>query len=190
MSTYVRGRGQEGHGAEGVTGLKSLGVRDLTYRLAFLATTVTPTDLQVDWLTHLPPPPCPLPPHIHPCFLSLPSCSSLHLPLLPCPSPSLLPSLLLPPSPSSSSPPPLLLPSLPMQFGSGQPWGNDVTVQQMQASFSTPEWQKVFEMSQDSNLYQNLITSMFPTIHGQWGWGGGGAAIDSVECVPAAIPRE
>ena len=57
------------------------------------------------------------------------------------------------------------------QFGSGQVWGHDVTLQEIQASFTSPEWQKVFEMSQDSNLYQNLITSMFPTIHGQWGWG-------------------
>lgn len=29
------------------------------------------------------------------------------------------------------------------------------------------EWEKVFEMSQDKNLYHNLCTSLFPTIHGQ-----------------------
>ncbi|RKP05340.1 MCM2/3/5 family-domain-containing protein [Thamnocephalis sphaerospora] len=34
------GRGREGFAAEGVTGLKALGVRDLTYRLAFLACSV------------------------------------------------------------------------------------------------------------------------------------------------------
>ncbi|KAG7251503.1 hypothetical protein CRUP_003913, partial [Coryphaenoides rupestris] len=28
------------------------------------------------------------------------------------------------------------------------------------------EWEKVFEMSQDKNLYHNLCTSLFPTIHG------------------------
>ncbi len=31
------------------------------------------------------------------------------------------------------------------------------------------EWQKVYEMSQDKNLYQHLCTSLFPTIHGEWG---------------------
>ena len=29
------------------------------------------------------------------------------------------------------------------------------------------EWEKVFEMSQDKNLYHNLCTSLFPTIHGE-----------------------
>lgn len=29
------------------------------------------------------------------------------------------------------------------------------------------EWEKVFEMSQDKNLYHNLCTSLFPTIHGK-----------------------
>ncbi|KAI8049866.1 MCM2/3/5 family-domain-containing protein [Syncephalis plumigaleata] len=36
----VQGRGREGYTSEGVTGLKALGVRDLTYRLAFLACSV------------------------------------------------------------------------------------------------------------------------------------------------------
>ena len=30
------------------------------------------------------------------------------------------------------------------------------------------EWQKIYEMSQDRSLYQNLISSLFPTIHGQY----------------------
>lgn len=34
------GRGREGFGQEGITGLKSLGVRDLTYKLTFLGTFV------------------------------------------------------------------------------------------------------------------------------------------------------
>lgn len=29
------------------------------------------------------------------------------------------------------------------------------------------EWEKVFEMSQDKNLYHNLCSSLFPTIHGR-----------------------
>eukprot|EP00039_Didymoeca_costata_P026696 m.16429 g.16429 ORF g.16429 m.16429 type:complete len:833 (-) comp5697_c0_seq1:163-2661(-) len=42
MST--RGPQRNGYSQEGVTGLQSLGVRDLPYRLAFLASTVVPTD--------------------------------------------------------------------------------------------------------------------------------------------------
>lgn len=147
---------------EGVTGLKSLGVRDLTYRLAFLATTVTPTDLQVDWLTRL----------LSPLLISLSSRPLRPHILFPFSSPFSPPS----PHPThfSLTPSHLPPPSMPIpapQFGSGQVWGHDVTLQEIQANFTSPEWQKVFEMSQDSNLYQNLITSMFPTIHGQWGWG-------------------
>lgn len=29
------------------------------------------------------------------------------------------------------------------------------------------EWSRIYEMSQDRNLYQNLINSLFPTIHGE-----------------------
>ncbi|KAJ8307403.1 hypothetical protein KUTeg_015487 [Tegillarca granosa] len=39
--TSTRVKGNEGYETEGVRGLKALGVRDLTYRLAFLACTVT-----------------------------------------------------------------------------------------------------------------------------------------------------
>ncbi|RKP27227.1 MCM2/3/5 family-domain-containing protein [Syncephalis pseudoplumigaleata] len=38
------GRGREGYTSEGITGLKALGVRDLTYRLAFLACSVQSTE--------------------------------------------------------------------------------------------------------------------------------------------------
>jgi DNA replication licensing factor MCM6 len=41
------GRGREGFSSEGVTGLKSLGVRDLTYRLAFLACSVQSVEAKV-----------------------------------------------------------------------------------------------------------------------------------------------
>eukprot|EP00043_Microstomoeca_roanoka_P015155 m.151343 g.151343 ORF g.151343 m.151343 type:complete len:812 (-) comp16197_c1_seq2:633-3068(-) len=37
---------REGYSEQGITGLKALGVRDLTYKLAFLATTVQPQDLK------------------------------------------------------------------------------------------------------------------------------------------------
>ena len=41
--TSTRVRGGEGYESEGVRGLKALGVRDLTYRLAFLACAVQQT---------------------------------------------------------------------------------------------------------------------------------------------------
>lgn len=40
-------RGQEGHEAEGLRGLKSLGVRDLSYKMAFLGVDVAPTNPRV-----------------------------------------------------------------------------------------------------------------------------------------------
>eukprot|EP00124_Ichthyophonus_hoferi_P002955 Ihof_evm2s228 gene=Ihof_evmTU2s228 len=39
-----QGKGQDGYGVEGVTGLKVLGMRDLSYRLSFLASTVQTAD--------------------------------------------------------------------------------------------------------------------------------------------------
>jgi DNA replication licensing factor MCM6 len=42
-----QGRGREGYTSEGITGLKALGVRDLTYRLAFLACSVQSTEAKV-----------------------------------------------------------------------------------------------------------------------------------------------
>lgn len=45
--TSTRVKGGEGQESEGVRGLKALGVRDLTYRLAFLACTVLPSSARV-----------------------------------------------------------------------------------------------------------------------------------------------
>merc|ERR1719317_1358131 len=36
----------------------------------------------------------------------------------------------------------------------------------MKEKMQPQEWNKVYEMSRDKNLYQNLISSLFPTIHG------------------------
>ena len=41
-----------------------------------------------------------------------------------------------------------------------------MTAQMFREQLSDNEWGSVFKMSQDRNLYQNLITSLFPTIHG------------------------
>ena len=46
MSTRASG-GREGHASEGVSGLKELGVKDLTYKLAFLACTVQPANARM-----------------------------------------------------------------------------------------------------------------------------------------------
>ncbi|CAG5124538.1 unnamed protein product [Candidula unifasciata] len=90
-------RGNEGYETEGVRGLKTLGVRDLTYRLAFLACTVTPSN---------------------------------------------------------------------SKFG-GQSFREEgMTAESIKKRMSDEEWQTVYDMSQDKNLYQNLCSSLFPTIHG------------------------
>jgi len=88
-----RHRGQE---AEGVMGLKSLGVRDLHYRMAFLACAVA-TDGKA-------------------------------------------------------------------KLGSDS--DEPETAAAMKEKMKSEEWEAVFKMSQDKNLYNNLITSLFPTIHG------------------------
>lgn len=45
--TSTRLKGAEGYETEGVRGLKALGVRDLTYRLAFLACSVSSSNPRV-----------------------------------------------------------------------------------------------------------------------------------------------
>lgn len=36
----------------------------------------------------------------------------------------------------------------------------------MKKQMTTDEWNKIYEMSRDSNLYQNIVSSLFPSIHG------------------------
>jgi DNA replication licensing factor MCM6 len=86
----------KGEQSEGVKGLKALGVRDLHYRMAFLA-----------------------------CGVSTGGKSKL-----------------------------------------GTDSEEPETAEQMKAKMTSDEWESVYKMSQDKNLYQNLITSLFPTIHG------------------------
>merc|ERR1719319_7927 len=40
------------------------------------------------------------------------------------------------------------------------------SAEDMKSKMSAEEWESVYKMSQDKNLYSNLITSLFPTIHG------------------------
>ena len=86
----------KGEQAEGVRGLKSLGVRDLHYRTAFLA-----------------------------CSVSVEGRSKL-----------------------------------------GSDDDQVEKVEDMKAKMTDEEWENVFAMSQDKNVYANIINSLFPTIHG------------------------
>uniref|UniRef100_A0A8C7XK34 DNA replication licensing factor MCM6 n=1 Tax=Oryzias sinensis TaxID=183150 RepID=A0A8C7XK34_9TELE len=91
------GGGRQGYEAEGLRGLKALGVRELSYRLAFLACNVAPTN---------------------------------------------------------------------PRFGGKELRDEEQTAESIKSQMTEKEWEKVFEMSQDKNLYHNLCTSLFPTIHG------------------------
>lgn len=95
-STRVAG-GPQGFDSEGLRGLKALGVRELSYRLAFLACSVAPTN---------------------------------------------------------------------PRFGGKELREEEQTAESIKSQMTEKEWEKVFEMSQDKNLYHNLCTSLFPTIHG------------------------
>ncbi|XP_076456168.1 DNA replication licensing factor MCM6-like isoform X2 [Babylonia areolata] len=96
-SMRVKGGG-EGFEAEGVRGLKALGVRDLTYRMAFLACNVTPSASRV--------------------------------------------------------------------LGGRELREEELTASMIKERMTKEEWQTVYDMSQDKNIYHNLCTSLFPTIHG------------------------
>merc|ERR1719312_1445097 len=86
----------KGEQAEGVRGLKSLGVRDLHYRMAFLA-----------------------------CSVSTGGRSKL-----------------------------------------GSDCEQVESADDMRAKMTGEEWESVYKMSQDKNVYNNIINSLFPTIHG------------------------
>ncbi|KAK2588592.1 hypothetical protein KPH14_006364 [Odynerus spinipes] len=90
-------RHKQGDQGEGVTGLKALGVRDLTYRIAFLACSITSTSLR---------------------------------------------------------------------FGGTDMVMEEISQEMMKKQMSEAEWNRIYEMSRDKNLYQNLSTSLFPSIHG------------------------
>ncbi|XP_062409542.1 MCM6 minichromosome maintenance deficient 6, like [Sardina pilchardus] len=95
--TSSRVTGKEGFDQDGIQGLKALGVRELSYRLAFLASHVGPTN---------------------------------------------------------------------PRFGGKELRQEDQTAESVKNQMTVQEWEKVFEMSQDKNLYHNVCSSLFPTIHG------------------------
>ncbi|NWW32944.1 MCM6 factor, partial [Panurus biarmicus] len=95
--TGARVTGTEGYESEGIRGLRALGIRELSYKLVFLACYVAPTN---------------------------------------------------------------------PRFGGKELRDEEQTAESIKNQMSVKEWEKVFEMSQDKNLYHNLCTSLFPTIHG------------------------
>ncbi|XP_015600905.1 DNA replication licensing factor Mcm6 [Cephus cinctus] len=90
-------RHKHGDQGEGVRGLKALGVRDLNYRMAFLACSITATS---------------------------------------------------------------------SRFGGVEMAMEEISQEMMKRQMTEAEWNKVYEMSRDKNLYQNLVSSLFPAIHG------------------------
>ncbi|XP_050681275.1 DNA replication licensing factor Mcm6 [Leptidea sinapis] len=52
------------------------------------------------------------------------------------------------------------------RFGTADLAADDVTTEDMRKQMTDKEWDKIYEMSRDRNLYNNLITSLFPSIHG------------------------
>lgn len=95
--TGSRHKGGDGAAVQGVRGLKSLGVRDLNYRMAFLACSVQATT---------------------------------------------------------------------SRFGGTELPMSEVTIEDMKKQMTDEEWNKIYEMSKDKDLYQNLINSLFPSIYG------------------------
>lgn len=40
------------------------------------------------------------------------------------------------------------------------------SIERMKKQMTGPQWEKIYEMNRDRNLYQHLIDSLFPAIHG------------------------
>ncbi|RXG70679.1 DNA replication licensing factor MCM6 [Armadillidium vulgare] len=91
------GARHKGDNTEGVSGLKALGVRELHYRMAFLACSITQTN---------------------------------------------------------------------PKFGGKELVGEEMTAESLKRQMTDIEWNRIYEMSRDKNLYMNLCSSLFPTIHG------------------------
>ncbi|XP_065323446.1 DNA replication licensing factor MCM6-like isoform X1 [Gordionus sp. m RMFG-2023] len=97
IESSTRIKGGEGTQNEGVKGLKALGVRDLTYRLAFLACNIEFSNMDMGINTML---------------------------------------------------------------------DGEISAEMIKEQMTEEEWSKIYEMTQDKNLYQNLISSLFPAIYG------------------------
>jgi len=105
---------------EGVSGLKALGVRELSYKTAFLACSITPTSLRVSRF------------NIHRIKYKIKKNLFTRF----------------------------------SQFGGTDMTMEELTQEMMKKQMSEAEWNRIYEMSRDKNLYENLISSLFPAIHG------------------------
>lgn len=54
------------------------------------------------------------------------------------------------------------------QFGGQEVSGEELTVDKVKEMMKDEDWQQISGMTRDHNLYQNLVQSMFPTIHGNY----------------------
>ena len=52
------------------------------------------------------------------------------------------------------------------QSGRGEWEIDEVTAEALKKQMSDEEWKQIFEMVEDKRLYANLMSSLFPTIHG------------------------
>jgi DNA replication licensing factor MCM6 len=51
------------------------------------------------------------------------------------------------------------------QIGGRDVREEDLTAEMIKQRMTEDEWQTVYDMSQDKNLYNSLCSSLFPTIH-------------------------
>lgn len=54
----------------------------------------------------------------------------------------------------------------PLQLGGKAAAAEELSPEMMKKQLTPQQWDRIYSMSQDKNLYQNLISSLFPTIHG------------------------
>lgn len=52
------------------------------------------------------------------------------------------------------------------QLGGKAASSEELTPEAMKQQLTPEQWDRIYAMSQDKNLYHNLIASLFPTIHG------------------------
>jgi len=145
--------------SEGVRGLKALGVRDLNYRMAFLACSVQPTSTRVSNLNYEP--------------ISL---YRLEFELGKIRVISFGPTGGYSFEMGRELRRDLFFDSVTyrmnvevnfaLQFGGFDQLGEEMSAETMKKHMTNEEWNKIYEMSRDRNLYQNLTTSLFPSVHG------------------------
>lgn len=54
------------------------------------------------------------------------------------------------------------------QFGGQEFTADELTVDKVKELMTPRDWEQLSSMTRDHNLYQNLVQSMFPTIHGSY----------------------